>query len=176
MNAYIFHGTEGTPDENWFPWLKSQLDSIGITAEVPQLSNSKNPNVNKWLTEASEFKTGEDTILIGHSLGAVLILRMLERGHKAKAVYLVAPFLDDLGWEVLKESLFFADSFDWHQIKKQCEYFEVFASKNDPYVSLENVKEVADNLEVEPQVLDVNKHFNTEDFPYLFVRFILLNK
>ena len=176
MNAYIFHGTEGAPDENWFPWLKSELGNIGISTEVPQLSNSEKPDMNKWLTEVSTFKTGEDTILVGHSLGAVIILRMLERGHKAKAVYLVAPFLNDLGWDVLKESLFFADNFDWHLIKKQCDHFEVFASKNDPYVSVENVQEVADNLEVTPQVLDVNKHFNTDDFPPLLERINLLNK
>lgn len=137
---------------------------------VPQLPDPEHPNVHTWLTEVSAFDTDSDTILIGHSLGAVLILRMLERGHKAKAVYLVAPFLHDLGWDVLKKSLFFADTFDWHHIKQQCPHFEVFSSKNDPYVSLEDVRAVAEMLEVKSEVLDVNKHFNTTEFPYLLER------
>lgn len=175
MNAYIFHGTEGKPQDNWFPWLKKELDGIDVQTEVPQLPNSDKPDINAWLTSAATFNTGEDAVLIGHSLGAVLILRMLERGHKAKAVYLAAPFLNDLDWEVLKESLFFADTFDWNLIKKQCAYFEVLASENDPYVSVENVAEVADNLGIESQILDVNKHFNTTDFPYLLERIQSLN-
>lgn len=174
MNAYIFHGTDGTPQENWFPWLKEKLDNVGIVTEVPQLSIPNHPNINTWLTEASSFRTGPETILIGHSLGAVLILRMLERGHKAKAVYLVAPFLNDLDWGVLRDSLFFADTFDWNLIKKQCSHFEVFASKNDPYVSVENVQKVADNLEVDSQILDVERHFNMNEFQYLLDRINIL--
>lgn len=170
MNAYIFHGTGGSPTENWFLWLKDQLEKRGINTLVPELLNSSNPNKNTWLTQAQGFKTSSDTILIGHSLGAVLILRMLEAGHTAKAVYLIAPFLHDLDWKVLKESLFFSDSFDWNLIKKQCSHFEVFTSKNDPYLSLEDVAEVADKLNVQNQVLDVKKHFNIKEFPYLLER------
>lgn len=175
MNAYIFHGTDGNPQEHWFPWLKQELTNIKIQTEIPELPDSAHPNINKWLTKASSFKTNPDTILIGHSLGAVFILRMLERGHKAKAVYLVAPFLNDLKWDVLKDSIFFADNFDWTLIKKQCHHFEVFASNDDPYVSIENVNEVAKNLGVENQILDGKKHFNIKEFPYLLER-IKLNK
>lgn len=170
MNAYIFHGTEGSPQENWFQWLKEELEKDGIETEVPQLPDSAHPDMNKWLTEVANLEIGSDTILIGHSLGAVLALRMLERGHKAKAVYLVAPFLHDLGWDVLKDSLFFADTFDWSLVKKQCDTFEVFASKNDPHLSIEDVGAVAEGLGVENQVIDINKHFNVTEFPYLLKR------
>jgi hypothetical protein len=170
MNAYIFHGVDGYPEENWFQWLKQELDNVGIETDVPQLPNPSHPDMNEWLSFASSFKTGPDTIFIGHSLGALLILRMLERGHKAKAVYLVAPFLNDLKWKVINESHFFDDNFDWKLIKKQCPKFEVFASKNDPYVRIEYVEEVANNLEVENQILDVERHFNTKEFPYLLER------
>ena len=26
-NVFIFHGTEGYPEENWFPWLKEKLEA-----------------------------------------------------------------------------------------------------------------------------------------------------
>ena len=34
--AIIIHGTEGYPEENWFPWLKSELEIIGYQTFVPQ--------------------------------------------------------------------------------------------------------------------------------------------
>lgn len=95
---------------------------------------------------------------------------MLERDHQAKAVYLVAPFLTDLDWDVLKESAFFDDAFDWGLIKGQCPHFEVFASKNDPHVPIKDVGAVAEALGVKNQALDVNKHFNITEFPYLVER------
>jgi predicted alpha/beta hydrolase family esterase len=174
MNAYIFHGTEGYPEENWFPWLKDELNKIGIPTEVPQFSNSKFPDRDTWLKEASELKIGSDTILIGHSLGAVLILKMLERDTKIKAIYLVAPFLNDLGWQSTEDSHFFDQSFDWQKIKNNCLHIEVLGSINDPYVPTEQVREIGEHLGVKVEILDVYKHFNMKEFPYLLEKIKLL--
>ena len=35
-NVFIFHGTEGYPEENWFPWLKEKLEAKGYKVFVPQ--------------------------------------------------------------------------------------------------------------------------------------------
>jgi predicted alpha/beta-fold hydrolase len=35
-NIFIFHGTEGHPKENWFPWLKSELEAKDYNVIVPQ--------------------------------------------------------------------------------------------------------------------------------------------
>lgn len=34
-NAIIIHGAYGAPQENWFPWMRSQLEQIGYTVYVP---------------------------------------------------------------------------------------------------------------------------------------------
>jgi len=36
LNAFIIHGTGGTPEGNWFPWLKEKLESIGVTTYIPR--------------------------------------------------------------------------------------------------------------------------------------------
>jgi hypothetical protein len=33
--AIIIHGTGGSPDENWFPWMKTQLEEQGYRVFVP---------------------------------------------------------------------------------------------------------------------------------------------
>ena len=40
MNCLILHGTGGHDKENWFPWLKDELNRIGIKTEVLLNSDS----------------------------------------------------------------------------------------------------------------------------------------
>jgi len=167
LNCLIFHGTDGHDQENWFPWLKEELEKMGIETQTPNFPDSKQPDLEKWLEHLSKYKINQNTILIGHSLGAVLILRLLEKGVKIKAGFLVAAFANDLGWEVLKRSHFFDNQFDWEKIKFNCNHFEVFTSKNDPHLKISDGDFVADNLGVENQILDVDRHFNMKEFSLL---------
>src|SRR3989344_5415266 len=34
-NVFIFHGIYGSPDENWFPWLKKELEERGVIVHIP---------------------------------------------------------------------------------------------------------------------------------------------
>ena len=48
-NAIIIHGTYGNPDENWFPWLKIELEKIGYQVYVPTFPTPENQNLEAWL-------------------------------------------------------------------------------------------------------------------------------
>lgn len=168
MNCLIFYGLEGYEQENWFSWLKEELNKTGIKTEIPNFPDSDNPDLSGWLEYLNDYQIDENTVLVGHSLGAVLILRLLEKGIKIKAAFLAAAFSHDLGFEVLKKSNFFRDKFNWEKIKENCSYFEVLTSQNDPYLKIEDGEAVAEKLGVENQVLDVYRHFNMKEFPLLF--------
>ena len=48
-NAIILHGTGGTPDSFWFPWLKQELEKREYKVWVPQLPNTEDPTLEKSL-------------------------------------------------------------------------------------------------------------------------------
>ena len=81
-NALIIHGTEGYPEENWFPWLKQELEKRGYEVFVPQFpSPPKVPaKIAEWFDVLKNYEqhVNGDTIIIGHSLGGVFTLRILE--------------------------------------------------------------------------------------------------
>ena len=43
MNYIILHGSFGSKDGNWFPWLKQQLEDKKLKVDVPQI------NLCMWL-------------------------------------------------------------------------------------------------------------------------------
>ncbi len=53
MNVFIIHGAYGNPKENWFPWLKSELESLNHKVIIPEFST---PNEQNLLSGLIVFK------------------------------------------------------------------------------------------------------------------------
>lgn len=140
-NALILHGAENDHSGNWFPWLKEELEKKEYKVWVPDLPNSSTPVQKDWLETISsnkEWSFDEDSIIIGHSAGATLILRILETladSITIKQVILVAGPIDKGGmpkfWQY-KEDLT-KQTFNWEKIKNSSNNFVFIASDNDPY-------------------------------------------
>lgn len=97
--------------------------------------------VDKWLDFIFSNKTwlfDQDTVLIGHSAGATLILRILERlpnecsVSKAILVSGVVELGDKVETFPYKRSLV-KDPFNWEKIKDSAKAFYFVHSDNDPY-------------------------------------------
>src|SRR3989338_953362 len=69
--AIIIHGTQGHPQENWFPWLKQELKKYHYEAIVPQFPTPENQNPKEWFKVFKNYEKylNQSTILIGHSCG-----------------------------------------------------------------------------------------------------------
>src|SRR3989344_6496098 len=81
-NALILHGAGNNSQGNWFPWLKNELEKKGYKVWSPDLPNSDVPIQKDWLSTIffnKEWGFNKDSVMIGHSAGATLILRILER-------------------------------------------------------------------------------------------------
>ena len=174
MNAIIIHGAYGNPGENWFPWLKEELEKLGIEVFVPRFPTPAGQNLDNWMKIFSDYEKhlGEDTILIGHSLGPSFILALLEK-HKAKAAFLVAGFTGLLGRDEFDSinRTFVERDFGWEQIRSNCKRFIVINSDNEPYVPQKKGRELAEKLGTELIVLKGARHINKESG---FVQFPLL--
>lgn len=165
-NVLILHGKNGSPDENWFPWLKSELESEGYKVWLPQLPNSVRPNVdtyNEYLLKGFDFNS--ESILVGHSAGAVEILSLLENLPEnilVKKSILVAGFVDNLNWDELDG--LFIHPFNWNRIKSKCKSFIFIHSDNDPYVPLEHGKILKEKLGGKLIIKKGQKHFSVNSF------------
>jgi lincosamide nucleotidyltransferase A/C/D/E len=178
-NALILHGTNGSSQENWFPWLKDKLESVGYTVWVPDLPGANEPNIqryNQFLFENKEWQFNDETILVGHSSGAVAILGLLQAlpdDTYLKAVYLVGSFKDELGRDDLAG--LFAEPFDFEKIKLKSSLFYFLHSDNDPYCPLDHAEYLQGQIGGDLIVLPGQKHFSVgtygeeyQQFPYLF--------
>ena len=164
--ALILHGTDATPQSNWFAWLKDELEKDGYKVWLPQLPNSDVPNVRiytSFLLTNSDFAFDDETIIIGHSSGAVEALHLLENlpeNTKVRAVFLVSVFKDDLGWDVLKG--LFDEPLDFVKIKTKADKFVLLHADNDPYCPIEHAEYIAEQIGGELIVKSGQGHFNTE--------------
>ncbi|MBD3359360.1 MAG: serine hydrolase family protein [Candidatus Buchananbacteria bacterium] len=166
-SAIIIHGSYGNPDENWFPWLSSELKKIGYEVIIPKFPSPENQSLESWQKVFESFydKIGPQTILIGHSLGVAFILTLLESlNSPIKATYLVSGFIGLLNNPEFDEinKTFVTKKFDWEKIKQNSRDFYIFHSDNDPYVPFEKAEEIADNLGIQVTQIKGAGHFNQE--------------
>lgn len=175
--ALILHGTDATSQSNWFPWLKSALQSDGYSVWVPDLPNTQKPNMENNVKALFNVKNElgarpmgwgyhDDTIVIGHSSGAVAILGLLQAlpvNVTVGTCILVAAFKNDLEWDSLNQ--LFEQPFDFNLIKTKAKKFVFVHSDNDPYVPLEHAEYLAAKVGGELIVLPDQGHFSFEANP-----------
>lgn len=165
VNIFIFHGTEGHPEENWIPWIKKELEKLNCNVITPQFPTPPivPAKISEWFEVLNQHKDSlnENTILVGHSLGGVFTLRILEKlTSPVKAVFLtgtpigIKPILN---YE--RDEKFSGFNFDWQNIKNKSKHFDIFHSDNDPYVSTLNGEYLAKNLEIKLTLVPNAGHF-----------------
>ncbi len=174
MKIIIIHGTKGSPQGNWFSWFSNKLREKGHQVLVPQMPTPQGQNLDSWFYAFDSIALEQNTILIGHSIGAAFVLHALEKLEIAiRAAILVAPFMAKLGlqeYDALNEG-FIEWPADGSLIRKKAKDFSCFAGDNDPYVPLHLSREVADRLGVKLQIVENGGHLNAESgyiqFPLL---------
>lgn len=170
--AVILHGTDGEPESNWFPWLKTKLKEQSYEVWVPLLPNNHTPNRETY----NDFLFGSDwdftnNIVVGHSSGAVSVLNLLmdERCPHIKLGVLVSAW--DHGTPTGMDyeqflKLFPESGFNFDAIKQKAEKLVFLHSADDPYCKLEQAEYLAKNLDAPLMVIQNGGHLG-DKFPEL---------
>jgi predicted alpha/beta hydrolase family esterase len=164
--VFIFHGTGGSPEGNWFPWLKKELEMKGLRVVVPRFPTPEGQSLEAWLTILHQYDEyiDEETIFIGHSLGGMFLLKVLEQlKHPVYAAFFVSASIGVKPIKYYDSDYFFAHfMFDWPAIVMKAKTFTAYHSDNDPYVSLGNGEELAKQLGITLTFIPKAGHINAE--------------
>ena len=168
----VIHGNgDSTPQDNWIPYCKHELEKIGISCITPQMPDAPLARSKYWLPLLkNEFKADENTVLVGHSSGALAAMRYAET-NKILGSVLIGTMHTDLGLETERLSGYFDTPWNWEAIKKNQQWIIEFASIDDPWIPIEEARFVQKMLNAEYYEYTDQGHFGGDyykaEFPEL---------
>lgn len=164
-NAIIFHGTGATPDVVWLPWLRDRLTGRGYEVDVPHYPGLNVEPVAATLRQVlANHAFDADTVLIGHSGGAALLLGLLEHIEVTVAqAVLVAGYYMLPG--ATDEPVLQSD-YDWAAIKSHVRDLYFINSPNDPYGCDDRQGRAMFDRLGGTQIIRNDGHFGDHDQPY----------
>lgn len=162
----------GGPNDNWFPYLKKELEKLDVEVVASEFPDSYLARESYWVPFLRDnLKADEQSILVGHSSGAIAAMRLAETDKLLGSV-LVGAYHTDLGMSTEKESGYFNRLWNWEPIVKNQQWIIQFASINDPWIPIEEARFVHKKLNTEYHEFMDQGHFggdyNKPTFPELF--------
>jgi predicted alpha/beta hydrolase family esterase len=171
-HALFLHGTSGSPNDHWWPWLKNEFEKSGYEVWAPSLPSSHRPSAEKyWDFLRSTGWDFTDSVLVGHSSGATSVLNLLERPEfpKVKAVVLVGVFLNqrltsaspDFNDDDQFVDLFPSAGFNWPVVQSKAERFYFVHGDDDPYCSYDDAIAAVEQVAGEMVTIPRGGHLST---------------
>ncbi|HXK35939.1 MAG TPA: alpha/beta hydrolase [Candidatus Paceibacterota bacterium] len=179
--VYIIHNWDGTPGTNWYPWLKQELEAKGFLVVVPEMPDTAEPVIEKWVEHLKNIISVPDdkTYFIGHSIGCQTAMRYLESSNDVKiggALFVAGWFkLDNLeDKEVARiAEPWLTTPINFEKVKNSITKLHVLLSSDDPYDCTEENKSVfIEKLSAEVLVENDKGHFTREKYEGILEEFL----
>jgi uncharacterized protein len=168
IKIILIHGNGGsTADQIWFPYVKSELEKIGLTVISETFPDNVEAKKEIWLPYINKLGADENTIIIGHSSGALAAMRYVENNNILGSV-LIGTCFTDLGDEMEKKSGYYNSPWKWKLIKKNQKWSIIFASTDDPYIPISEPRFIKDQLESDYYEYNNKGHFGEDKKMYTF--------
>ncbi len=164
--AIIFHGTGGSPKYCWYSWLGERLTARGYEVDLPHLAGINTEPISTFLPKVlSSHTVDADTVLVGHSGGAALLLAILEHVEvTVPLAILVAGYSTrpNDGEEPVLQS-----EYDWAGIRSHVEDLYFINSVDDPYGCNDKQGRAMFDRLGGTQIIKEKGHFETSTFELL---------
>lgn len=148
---YVFlHGFQSSSRRVFFPWLQTELEKRGHTVTALDLPDPFVPNVEAQTDFAMKnAKFDENTIIVAHSLGTLVALRVLERLNKPiRKVVLVAGLIEPSFADkprVVPEVMM-NWKFDFEKIKKNVKDIRILGDLHDDLIAADQAGKIHKHL------------------------------
>lgn len=162
----IIHGNGGcTGQDFWAPWLKAELEKQGLTVLTPTMPDNIQAKSSVWLPYMHDsLECDEQTVVIGHSSGAVAAMRYAEQ-YKLFGSVLVSACYTDLGHESERIAGYYDAPWLWERIKNNQEWIIQLASTNDPFIPIAQARHIHKNLCTQYLEYQDQGHFQNKKIP-----------
>ena len=165
ISKVIFiHGKNVTTDKSRYDQLKQDMKEKNIKILMPIMPHADKPVFEEWMEKIDTLKPDKNTILVGHSRWGVAILRWLENHPeiKVKKVIIIASNDGQCKYKEKKEDhrkRFTEEWYNFWKIKKTCNNFVIFHSKDDQRVDYRAGVENAKWLDAKLYTFEDRMHF-----------------
>jgi predicted alpha/beta hydrolase family esterase len=164
--AILIHGNGGsTAADIWLPWVERSLAGLGIGVTNVTFPDNVKARAQYWLPFIDELGADEQTILIGHSSGAVAAMRYAET-HRLLGSVLVGVCHSDLGDAFEAASGYYREPWQWQKIRDHQQWIAIYSSTDDPNIPIAEPRFVAAQLRCSYFEFNDRGHFvNARELP-----------
>ena len=171
MKLVFLHGNGGcTADMHWYISAEKAFREAGLDVVRQTLPDNDIAHEEIWIPFIrDQLKADENTVLIGHSSGAIAALRYGER-YPLLGTVLVSAYHTHLDMEDEKAGGWFDRPWDWEAIRSRQPWIIQFASIDDPWIPIKEARFIRDQLFPEYHEFSDRGHFIEPDhceFPEL---------
>lgn len=160
MKLIFIHGNGGcTADMHWYILAARAFREKGLDVVRRTMPDNQIAHESIWIPFIrDELQADEQSILVGHSSGAIAAMRYAEQ-YPVYGTVLVAGYHTDLGHEDEKAGGWFDRPWNWQSIKNNQNWIIQFASTDDWVVPVEEARFVAKQLQSDYYEFSDRKHF-----------------
>lgn len=165
----------GTVNDHWFPYVRNELRRMGVEVISENFPDPMLARAEYWLPHLNSLKADPDTILVGHSSGAVAAMRYAETNRVWGSILVAANYthMDDYHEKI---SGYYDRDWDWNSIKNNQQWIAQFSSLDDPYIPIEEPRHISTQLGSDYYEYDNHGHFGEDIFKTEFPEIITIIK
>eukprot|EP00040_Diaphanoeca_grandis_P044740 m.13416 g.13416 ORF g.13416 m.13416 type:complete len:220 (+) comp9721_c0_seq1:132-791(+) len=152
-------------DCNWYGKAHEVLSEFAAQQPAPVkvvLKNMPDPHKARekiWVPfMLNDLGVDSNTIIIGHSSGAVAAMRLAEE-NPVLGLVLVAACHTDLGMKSERQAGYYSRPWQWEKIKSNCKWIIQYHSPDDCFIDVKEARFVAKHLDSDYFELENLSHF-----------------